>query len=64
MKDCPNIEKCPYSELYRSEESWKMLFCYGDSINGYESCERYQYKIKHKSAPPNNLQPDGEMMNK
>ena len=60
-KGCPNMATCPYKELTddTTEDSWKFIYCYEDSINGYEACARYNHMIMMGEKPPKNLLPDG-----
>lgn len=65
FEDCPYIKSCPYAKMDTiiREESWKILYCFEDSINRYINCARYCYKTKNDKTPPLNLLPDGTMSN-
>ncbi len=60
--DCPNLSGCPFPELTadNAEECWKMLFCHGDSVHGYNDCSRYQFKEMYGAKPPVELLPTSD----
>lgn len=62
-EDCPNLENCPYPELTAkvSEDCWKLMYCYNDSMQGYENCARFKHKELKGEAPPKELLPDGSI---
>jgi len=58
--DCPNFAACPFPELQSnvSNELWKVLYCFENSLNGYEECARFKYKEKFDKKPPAELLPN------
>jgi hypothetical protein len=60
--DCPNLAGCPFPDLKAEhcEDCWKMLYCYEDSVHGYDNCSRFKFKEMHGQKPPNDLLPTSD----
>ncbi len=58
--DCPNLENCPFPDLVSdtSSDTWKIIYCFGDSMKGFRNCARYKYRLIFKQPPPLDLYPD------